>query len=74
MNANVGYRQMWIIFKRTNSEEVCYKNICIVEVCYRSNIQSRATVQMLMSILDPEGVVRRRGRRLKRRTYHNNVY
>ena len=28
---------------------------------------------MLMSLLDPEGALRRRGRRLKRRVYQNKV-
>ena len=33
----------------------------------------RETVQMLMSLLDSEGVQRRRQRRLKRRVYQNKV-
>ena len=33
----------------------------------------RQTVQMLLSITDPEGVARRKGRRLKRRIYQNKV-
>ena len=29
---------------------------------------------MLLSVLDPEGAERRRGRRLRRRTYQNKVH
>lgn len=33
----------------------------------------RSTVQMLLSLLDPEGVKRQRGHRLRRRVYQNKA-
>ena len=58
---NVGYRQMSV--KRLLVDVMIYVNYPF----YRS------TVQMLLSILDGEGVKRRQSCRLVRRTYQNKV-
>ena len=70
---------MWLIMKRKYG--LIVKRYAIVDMCiclyFKSylilSINFRETVQMLVSLLDPEGVERRKGRRLKRRVYQNKV-
>lgn len=42
-------------------------------ILHANTFTCRSTVQMLLSLLDPEGARRRRGRRLRRRIYQNKV-
>ena len=59
---------------QVDSEEVLlmHVHVCcsILNVCFSL---FRSTVQMLKSLLDPEGVKRRKGHRVTRRVYQNRV-
>jgi len=75
-NNNIGYRQMWAVLRQKHGLSVKQytKGQCMEEQCYvHAILYIRNTVQMLMSVLDPDGVKRWKGHRLKRRIYQNKV-
>ena len=67
---------MWRLLQRKYGFTV--KRLIFIALVYFlpydvSPIHFRQTVMMLQKVLDPEGVKRRRGKRLHRRVYYNKV-
>ena len=71
LNGCVGYRQMWAILR--HKDQLTVKRLLVDVMIYVNYPFYRSTVQMLLSILDGEGVKRRQSCRLVRRTYQNKV-
>ena len=51
----------------------CYELVLPSSMGFESLYYLRSTVQMLLAILDSEGVARRKAHRMKRRVYQNKV-